>query len=254
MHLEVCVSARVLHCAFLDVDVARCAAPNHVQLLRNIERSEARVPAELLLSPACTALLRGLLQRNPVERISFEEFFGHEFLASPAAHPAAGPAMSADSASRREGHTPNVSAASTAADAASKASVPLPFELPGGGDSDGEVTSPAAAALPFAFHHRDHHGGGPALGRGASAGPRGVPSAGAVRGQAPLQARLDALPGPGTPTGTAGGIMLRTREHLEQLLSSATLHRLPLHANFCVCQNCFKIEMRYVCHPSLEHI
>lgn len=47
---------------------------NHVQLLRNIERSEARVPEYLAiqLSRHCTGLISMLLQRNPVERISFE--------------------------------------------------------------------------------------------------------------------------------------------------------------------------------------
>ncbi len=181
------------------------AAPNHVQLLRNIERAEARIPAELRLSPACTALLRGLLQRNPVERISFEEFFSHEFLVSPAASPALAPTTSDGSVSGRVGHTPNVSAASTAADAASKASAPLPFELPDGADSDGEVTSPAARALPLAFQQRAEHGGLAPGGRGP-AGPRAAASAGGVRGQAPLQARLDALPGPGTPTATTGDL------------------------------------------------
>ncbi len=182
------------------------AAPNHVQLLRNIERAEARIPAELRLSPACTALLRGLLQRNPVERISFEEFFSHEFLVSPAASPAsAAPTTSDGSISGRVGHTPNVSAASTAVDAASKASAPLPFELPDGADSDGEVTSPAARALPLACQQQRGEHGGLASGRGP-AGSRAVPQAGGVRGQAPLQARLETLPGPGTPTATAGDL------------------------------------------------
>lgn len=55
---------------------------NHVALLRNIERQEATVPAALVksLSSSCVALLHGLLKRNPVERMSFEEFFMHPFL------------------------------------------------------------------------------------------------------------------------------------------------------------------------------
>lgn len=55
---------------------------NHLQLLRNIQRSEAALPPALQhsLSPACRTLLAGLLQRDPVARISFPEFFGHDFL------------------------------------------------------------------------------------------------------------------------------------------------------------------------------
>lgn len=55
---------------------------NHIQLLRNIEASEARLPEHIAsrLSPACRGLLGRLLQRNPVERITFEEFFSHPFL------------------------------------------------------------------------------------------------------------------------------------------------------------------------------
>lgn len=55
---------------------------NHIQLLRNIEAAEARLPDHVAarLSPACKGLLGRLLQRNPVERITFEEFFTHPFL------------------------------------------------------------------------------------------------------------------------------------------------------------------------------
>jgi serine/threonine-protein kinase ULK/ATG1 len=55
---------------------------NHMQLLRNIERGEARLPEAVAgrLSAACKGLLGLLLQRNPVERITFEEFFQHPFL------------------------------------------------------------------------------------------------------------------------------------------------------------------------------
>uniref|UniRef100_A0A7S1SKK1 Protein kinase domain-containing protein n=1 Tax=Tetraselmis chuii TaxID=63592 RepID=A0A7S1SKK1_9CHLO len=55
---------------------------NHVELLRNIERQEARLPvaAAARTSPACKQLLTMLLRRNPVERIGFEEFFSHPFL------------------------------------------------------------------------------------------------------------------------------------------------------------------------------
>jgi serine/threonine-protein kinase ULK/ATG1 len=62
---------------------------NHMQLLRNIERGEARLPEAVAgrLSPACKGLLGRLLQRNPVERITFEEFFQHPFLSGAAGAP-----------------------------------------------------------------------------------------------------------------------------------------------------------------------
>eukprot|EP00850_Spirogloea_muscicola_P023136 SM000332S12441 [mRNA] locus=s332:24380:29360:+ [translate_table: standard] len=55
---------------------------NHIQLLRNIEQTEVRFPESLaaVLSPACISLCRGLLNRRPAERLSFEEFFHHPFL------------------------------------------------------------------------------------------------------------------------------------------------------------------------------
>ena len=57
---------------------------NHIVLLQNIERNEARIPATIAkhLSPACIDLIYSLLERNPVQRISFEEFFNHPFLAA----------------------------------------------------------------------------------------------------------------------------------------------------------------------------
>lgn len=62
---------------------------NHVALLRNIERQEAVIPAALAksLSTSCVSLLHGLLRRNPVERMTFEEFFTHPFLRSGSASP-----------------------------------------------------------------------------------------------------------------------------------------------------------------------
>lgn len=39
-------------------------------------------PIRRALSSACTSLLHGLLRRNPVERLTFEEFFSHPFLRS----------------------------------------------------------------------------------------------------------------------------------------------------------------------------
>jgi len=85
---------------------------NHVQLLRNIERAEAALPAAVAgaLSPRCRALLHGLLRRNPLERISFEEFFAHAFLGGPGDDAAAttadgvgGPGCSAGGAAARAG-------------------------------------------------------------------------------------------------------------------------------------------------------
>lgn len=59
-----------------------------MQLLHNIERHPPRIPPDLNLSVHCRRLLSGLLKRNPVERISFEEFFSDPWLTS--GGPAAG--------------------------------------------------------------------------------------------------------------------------------------------------------------------
>lgn len=55
---------------------------NHLQLLRNIETKEARLPlaAAAELSPECCDLISRLLKRNPLERLSFESFFSHGFV------------------------------------------------------------------------------------------------------------------------------------------------------------------------------
>lgn len=55
-------------------------ASNHVELLRKIEQGNdvIKFPRESVVSTGMKALIRGLLKRNPVERISFENFFGHE--------------------------------------------------------------------------------------------------------------------------------------------------------------------------------
>ncbi|KAL8679808.1 MAG: hypothetical protein Q9186_003924 [Xanthomendoza sp. 1 TL-2023] len=52
-------------------------ASNHVELLRKIERGEDRIkfPEETTLSDSLKRLIRRLLRRNPVERISFADFF-----------------------------------------------------------------------------------------------------------------------------------------------------------------------------------
>ena len=38
------------------------------------------IPTHIMLSETCRDLLRRLLQRNPAERISFEQFFAHPFV------------------------------------------------------------------------------------------------------------------------------------------------------------------------------
>ncbi|KAL8773202.1 MAG: hypothetical protein Q9209_001878 [Squamulea sp. 1 TL-2023] len=52
-------------------------ASNHVELLRKIERGEDKIkfPEETTLSDSLKRLIRRLLRRNPVERISFIDFF-----------------------------------------------------------------------------------------------------------------------------------------------------------------------------------
>lgn len=48
---------------------------NHIDLLRNIQRKAVRLPEGVRVSPECVKLLRGLLNRNPVNRDPFEIFF-----------------------------------------------------------------------------------------------------------------------------------------------------------------------------------
>lgn len=52
-------------------------ARNHVELLRKIEAAEdvIKFPREAVVSADMKALVRGLLRRNPVERMSFDQFF-----------------------------------------------------------------------------------------------------------------------------------------------------------------------------------
>ncbi len=52
-------------------------ASNHVELLRRIEKGEDKIrfPEEVCLSDSMKRLIRGLLKRNPVERMGFQEFF-----------------------------------------------------------------------------------------------------------------------------------------------------------------------------------
>ncbi|MCJ1319199.1 Serine/threonine-protein kinase [Xylographa vitiligo] len=52
-------------------------ASNHVELLRRIERGEDKIkfPDDVVVSDAMKKMIRGLLKRNPVERMGFTEFF-----------------------------------------------------------------------------------------------------------------------------------------------------------------------------------
>ena len=54
-------------------------ASNHVELLRKIERGEDKIkfPEDVSLTDAMKKLIRGLLKRNPVERIGFGDFFNN---------------------------------------------------------------------------------------------------------------------------------------------------------------------------------
>ncbi|GAB4861490.1 hypothetical protein Ancab_036692 [Ancistrocladus abbreviatus] len=59
---------------------------SQLELFQNIlTSSELRFPEGALkvLHPDCVELCRSLLRRNPVERLTFEEFFNHKFLVEP---------------------------------------------------------------------------------------------------------------------------------------------------------------------------
>ena len=60
-------------------------ANNHVELLRKIEAAEdaIRFPRDVVASSEMKALVRGLLKRNPVERMSFEDFFSNIVVTGP---------------------------------------------------------------------------------------------------------------------------------------------------------------------------
>ena len=57
-------------------------ASNHVELLRKIEKGEDKIkfPEEIAISSAVKKLIRGLLKRDPKERMSFSDFFENEIL------------------------------------------------------------------------------------------------------------------------------------------------------------------------------
>lgn len=48
---------------------------NHIDLLRNIQRKAVRLPPDVKVSRECVNLLRLLLNRNPLSRAGFREFF-----------------------------------------------------------------------------------------------------------------------------------------------------------------------------------
>ncbi|CAK7205762.1 Serine/threonine-protein kinase [Sporothrix eucalyptigena] len=60
-------------------------ASNHVELLRKIEAAEdlIRFPRDTIVSTEMKGLVRGLLKRNPVERMGFDVFFEHNVLMGP---------------------------------------------------------------------------------------------------------------------------------------------------------------------------
>ncbi|KAM0341177.1 hypothetical protein ACHAPU_010192 [Fusarium lateritium] len=59
-------------------------ARNHVELLRKIEAAEdvIKFPREVTITSDLKALIRSLLKRSPVERLSFENFFSHQVVTS----------------------------------------------------------------------------------------------------------------------------------------------------------------------------
>ncbi|EFX02807.1 serine/threonine-protein kinase [Grosmannia clavigera kw1407] len=60
-------------------------ASNHVELLRKIEAAEdlIKFPRDCIVTTGMKSLIRALLKRNPVERLSFENFFNHEVVTGP---------------------------------------------------------------------------------------------------------------------------------------------------------------------------
>jgi len=60
-------------------------ATNHVELLRKIEKGEDRIrfPEENPASDDIKKLIRGLLKRNPVERLNFPDFFNNNVINNP---------------------------------------------------------------------------------------------------------------------------------------------------------------------------
>eukprot|EP00163_Fabomonas_tropica_P009380 TRINITY_DN1918_c0_g1_i3.p1 TRINITY_DN1918_c0_g1~~TRINITY_DN1918_c0_g1_i3.p1 ORF type:complete len:654 (-),score=71.25 TRINITY_DN1918_c0_g1_i3:12-1973(-) len=62
---------------------------NHVQLLKEINSTSLHWPSNANLSATTMDLIAHLLRKNPIERISFEEFFMHPFLKNGSSTPIA---------------------------------------------------------------------------------------------------------------------------------------------------------------------
>ncbi|KFX88363.1 hypothetical protein V490_07691 [Pseudogymnoascus sp. VKM F-3557] len=60
-------------------------AANHVELLRKIELQSDDLPwdSSIIVSDDMKSVIRGLLKKNPVERISFDSFFAHPIIVHP---------------------------------------------------------------------------------------------------------------------------------------------------------------------------
>ncbi len=60
-------------------------ATNHVELLRKIEQQEdhIRFPKDVVISPPMKELIKILLKRTPVERVTFDSFFKHSVVVDP---------------------------------------------------------------------------------------------------------------------------------------------------------------------------
>lgn len=60
-------------------------ASNHVELLRKIEQAgdQIRFPENAVVSRSMKNIIRGLLRRNPVDRMPFVDFFSHEVITGP---------------------------------------------------------------------------------------------------------------------------------------------------------------------------
>ena len=54
-------------------------AKNFIDLIGKIENSPIDIPEEFKISGLCQDLLKGLLRKNPKERINWDEFFNHEW-------------------------------------------------------------------------------------------------------------------------------------------------------------------------------
>ena len=89
-------------------------ASNHVELLRKIEAAEdqIRFPRDSVVSSEMKGLIRSLLKRNPVERLSFENLFTHPIITNPI------PGVVEDDIPKEERRSPGNSRSSLNEDAA----------------------------------------------------------------------------------------------------------------------------------------